>query len=212
VLHRGARRSLDLLITLALSVGVVSLLAPDAAWAQTCNGRAAGAGPGGPGNDVIEGSFLFPDTIDGEGGNDIICGRGGNDTLIGNAGNDLLFGSWGRDEMSLGPASAPGEPEAAYGGSGSDDITGGDGNDQLIGGGGFDELEGGPGEDTIDGGRRGDRIVGGPDNDILRGGSGNDFIDAFTGGGDDTVDGGDGLDRCHISLGDTVTNCELFTK
>ena len=103
--------------------------------APTCNGQTAtiyvnaqGMIVGGPeaklyrgnlngtnGPDVIVGTDKFSDSINGYGGNDIICGGYGNDKISGGAGDDQLFGEAGNDRMN--------------GGSGADNFTGGSGTD-----------------------------------------------------------------------------------
>ncbi|MFM9962802.1 MAG: beta strand repeat-containing protein [Planctomycetaceae bacterium] len=94
-----------------------------------------------------------------------------NDTLLGGDGNDTLIGSIGDDVFN--------------GQTGADSILGGEGNDALAGGAGIDTLDGQAGNDTLDG-QGGD--------DLLLGGDGDDtFVLGALAGGQDSVDGGDGL-------------------
>ncbi len=94
-----------------------------------------------------------------------------NDTLNGGEGNDTLIGSIGNDVFN--------------GQAGADSILGGTGNDALFGGAGIDTLDGQAGDDTLDG-QGGD--------DVLLGGDGDDTFTLGSGaGGQDSVDGGDGL-------------------
>ncbi|PQJ62708.1 Ig-like domain-containing protein [Photobacterium angustum] len=58
------------------------------------------------------------DTLNGNGGNDILLGDGGNDTLNGGDGDDLLLGGYGNDTLS--------------GGDGNDILTGGAGRDLFL--------------------------------------------------------------------------------
>jgi Ca2+-binding RTX toxin-like protein len=54
------------------------------------------ASVGGPGNDVLYGSYDV-ETLSGGAGNDTLDGKAGNDTIIGGLGNDLLYGGAGDD-------------------------------------------------------------------------------------------------------------------
>jgi Ca2+-binding RTX toxin-like protein len=63
----------------------------------------------------------------------VIIGTANADTLVGTTGNDSIYGVGGNDEL--------------YGLSGNDWLDGGDGNDRLTGGPGNDSLEGGTGFD-----------------------------------------------------------------
>jgi Ca2+-binding RTX toxin-like protein len=132
---------------------------------------------GGPNADTLAGGPL----------NDEITGWGGNDLLIGNGGDDRLSGE--------------GEADALYG-----DYNSSDG----IAAGGADELDGGAGNDLLVGGRGNDRLTGGTGNDTLV--SGIAYAGAFTpagiftystnvqiDGGDDTIDGGEGIDHAVLS-------------
>ena len=84
--------------------------------------------------------------------------------------------------------------------SGSE-VHGGDGDDSLTGSG---RLAGGPGADTLTGSPAGDVLLGGTGDDVLRAGAGDDQLigdgdgelkaSPDAGGGDDTIDGGDGQD------------------
>ena len=96
----------------------------------------------------------------------------------------------------------PGTPnnDAIYGLNGADTIAGKDGNDN--------ELSGGRGADTVRGNRGNDYVYGGPGTDAVFGNAGDDYVHGgpgadnpnakagaglFGGGGDDIVDGVDGI-------------------
>ena len=81
---------------------------------------------GGDQNDLIAGSSAGGETLNGNGGKDLLFGNEGTDTLNGGAGDDLLVG-----------------------GDGADTLDGGDGNDTLVGGLGEDTVNGGTGDDHI---------------------------------------------------------------
>ena len=130
---------------------------------------------GGAGNDFL----------DGAGGNDQLYGGADNDTIIGGAGADLLSGDAGNDSVS--------------GGDGNDTVLGGTGTDTLFGDAGNDSLDGGDGNDILDGGLENDTLVGGYGADSILGGAGDDtvydeVIGGVSGGGNDTVNLGDGND------------------
>ena len=108
---------------------------------------------GTAGIDLLKGTDLKLNTIDGGAGADRIWGGIGNDILNGGTGNDIL-----------------------YGGKGSDTLHGGADNDQLYGGEDGDFLYGDEGDDFLRGGTGDDLLDGGADNDILRGDEGNDTL------------------------------------
>lgn len=179
-----------------MSLGLVALVAPARAFAQTtctntnctgyaititcstnpCNGTAA--------TECIKGTSTAQ-TINGNGGNDCIIGGGGNDIITTGSGNDIIFGGAGNDQISSG-----GGDDTITGGNGDDQIFGGDGNDTINGGAGDDVISGGPGNDTINGGNNNDTLTGG--------------------GGTDTINGGAGTDSCSSSASPR-TNCEQAT-
>lgn len=142
-------------------------------------GAAADTVEGDGGNDLIyggtpDGDDGSADYLDGGWGNDTIYGQGGNDTLIGSQGHDRLYGGDGDDSIE--------------GGTEEDSLVGGAGNDTLRGDDGYDTLEGGEGDDLLDGGAHEDTLYGGAGNDTLIGGQGHDRL--FGGDGDDSIDGG----------------------
>ena len=92
------------------------------------------------------------------------------DTLVGSDGDDTLIGDLGNDTIS--------------GGAGNDSVLAGSGNDLVFGGAGADTLDGQNGDDTLDG-------QGGKD--LLIGGNGDDTFVFGPSSGQDSVDGGDGL-------------------
>lgn len=120
--------------------------------------------------------YTGADSLNGSAYGDMMDGRDGNDSLYGLAGNDTIYGHDGND--------------AIFGGDGDRDlIYGGAGNDSLDGGSsGASTIYGDAGNDTIGGGNA--------SNDVLYGGAGNDFIGAGT--GDDTIDGGAGIDTAYF--------------
>ena len=181
----------------------------------------AAGGPGGSGGQGGRGGGARggDDTLEGDGGNDVLYGdagsglydeaRGGNDTLEGGDSSDTLFGDAG---LSL--------FDEARGGN--DRLEGGDGDDTLFGDagsnlfdkarGGNDRLEGGVGHDTLFGdagfGLSGEARGG---NDSLEGGIGDDTLFGDAGdrdnglGGDDRLDGGAGADSVFGDSGnDTI--------
>ena len=96
---------------------------------------------GGAGDDHATGSSgVFGlganETLNGNGGNDVLIGLGGNDTLNGGTGDDILDGGDGNDTLN--------------GGAGTDVISAGAGNDTIIqlSTDGRDLISGGAGTDT----------------------------------------------------------------
>jgi Ca2+-binding RTX toxin-like protein len=73
-------------------------------------------------------------------------------------------------------------------------IQGGSGNDSILSGSGSDTLVGGSGSDNLSGDSDDDTLIGGDGNDTVKGGEGNDFIVGGDGAGDDSYDGGTGID------------------
>ena len=148
-----------------------------------------------------------PDTITGNGEDNVLQGRDGDDTIVGAGGDDTLrgdigFGSFGDDDLN--------------GGGGDDLLFGGPGgNDDFRGSAGFDtvsysELSTGTGTDvtindvandgpagendnvrtdveSVFGGSGVDDITGSPGPDVLLGFAGADILDGA--GGDDLLDG-----------------------
>jgi len=180
--------------------------------------------------DYISGGPLGNEAADT--GNDTLIGGGGNDRIYGWGGNDSLraayegvffgaqlFGGTGNDSIDAGDASY------GYGEAGNDTIIGG-GIDANI----WAQLEGGQGNDVLIATGTGDNyLFGGDDADTITGSAGNNYITDDTGigdaynfdadrmaagagndaiesyGGADTVDGGDGVDRLDLYLGDYTT-------
>lgn len=147
---------------------------------------------GGPGPDIIVGTF-GNDRLSGGGGTDLLIGGPGEDILEGGDGRDLLFG--GGDDNNL-----YGETDSAAGDD-SDLLVGGNDSDCLYGGGGRDLLIARGGDDRLYGQDQIDLLFGGGSNDLLFGGAGEtrtvlalkfDLGNLFFGeGGDDTIVGGD---------------------
>lgn len=109
----------------------------------------------------------------------------GDDKLYGGGGDDKLVGYGGNDTFS--------------GGSGDDECQGDSGDDYIDGGIGHDLLNGNVGDDTIIGSLGGDSIIGGSGDDILYG----DLTGSagMLAGGDDTLEGGVGIDTFVYFIG-----------
>ncbi len=152
---------------------------------------------GQEGNDVIEGGTGADRILAGDGndvvfggsGNDVVFAGSGNDVVHGDEGDDVLFGEDGDDAL-FGDAGN----DAISGDAGDDSISGGDGDDLLLGGDGNDVLQGGTGSDDIIAGLGDDVVIAGAGKDVASGGSGDDIFISLMADGDDTFDGGDGID------------------
>jgi Ca2+-binding RTX toxin-like protein len=170
------------------------------------------------------------DTIYGYDGNDTLRGDAGNDTLNGGAGNDFLYadpnnltpgysnvliGGTGNDLLSSGLGA-----DTLQGNDGADRITDSGGDDIIQGGAGIDLLDysaanssavtvnlatttaqdtGGAGIDTITGV---ENLIGTQFSDTLTGNGGANVIEGWY--GDDTINGGAGIDTASYQLGGAV--------
>ncbi len=109
--------------------------------------------------------------------------------VYGTAGNDTIDGSYAGDNdgdvVDGGDAILPntaGDDDSIEAGAGDDSVLAGAGDDTVLGGDGADTLDGGPGTDNLEGGADADRF-------------------AITGGGTDTVVGGEtGTDADTLDL------------
>ena len=128
---------------------------------------------GNGGDDVIY-ALDNNDTVNGGGGNDTLFGQNGNDTLDGGAGNDVLNGGNNSDTASYASATAGVTVSLAIAGPQN---TVGAGSDTLIS---IENLTGSALADTLTGDGNANVLTGGGGNDILNGGLGTDTA-AFSG-------------------------------
>ncbi|MDC7712061.1 type I secretion C-terminal target domain-containing protein, partial [Vogesella indigofera] len=131
-------------------------------------------------------------TLDAQGGNDMIYGTVGNDTLTGGDGDDFIDGRAGSDTLYGGAGN-----DVLMGGLGSDTLYGGDGNDVLYGGFGNDTLIGGAGSDTFKWSLGDQGLGGGAATDIV---SVNDF----------KTSEGDSLDLRDLLQGENSSNLQQY--
>ena len=167
---------------------------------------------GGIGNDTLDGGD-DADELFGDAGSDSILGGAGADTAYGGADADTLAGGGDDDLLFGGDAGdlvqGDGGDDVLWGDMGADTLEGGAGNDTLIGGdatgfdpaadliyggAGNDLVEAGAGADTVDGGDGNDTIRGEAGADSLSGGADRDLFVMATGGGTDTIAGGEAGD------------------
>jgi Ca2+-binding RTX toxin-like protein len=138
---------------------------------------------GGPGDDLIDGSYAGDHIIGGPGG-DGIDGEFGDDRIAGRGGDDFVRAQAGADRVRLGAGADHVETS-----SGDDVVHGGPGVDNISTGAGEDLAFGDGGDDSIHLLWRGDR--------------------GYGGAGDDALHGGQGDDRCAGGRGaDSATGCE----
>ena len=206
---------LSAILVFQASLAIMVVLAPSAEASSRCFGRRptivgtsrADVLEGTRSKDIISG-LGGKDTIKGLGGNDTICGFNGADTIIGGSGADLLSGDAGNDSVS--------------GGAGAfDNLWGFSGSDVLNGGGGFDWVlyRGAPGPVTLDlsaGSATGEGtdmlsaiegVVGSRFDDVLTGGDANNTFQAED--GNDTIDGGGGVDFASFFLSPAPVTVDL---
>lgn len=145
---------------------------------------------GGAGNDIIDdvsGNLLTGENlVYGGAGLDTVWSGAGNDSVYGDADNDLLYGEAGNDFIYGG-----GDHDKIYGAGDDDMLFGDSGNDTLYGGTENDVLSGGLGNDSLYGGDCADWLSGDAGNDLLYGDLGNDVLFITTGGGTDSLYGGE---------------------
>ncbi|MGB3493251.1 MAG: DUF4394 domain-containing protein [Elainellaceae cyanobacterium] len=154
-LTTGAATSLGIIGDGSLTIqGVTSLFNIEVMGSNSLNGDG--------GNDVLIGG-VDEDALSGGSGNDVLMGGFSGDTLRGNNGDDFLTGDRGNDVLN--------------GGAGNDIAEGGRRKDTLRGRGGDDLLKGGVGKDSIRGNQGADVLLGGRGRDTIIGGGGNDFIE-----------------------------------
>ena len=155
-------------------------------------------------------------TLDGDGGIDIVDYSGASRGVTLNLQSNSVTGPGSTDTLSQ-IESAIGTPynDTLTGGTLANAIAGGDGDDILVGAAGDDALNGGPGRDTADYATATAAVDADLAAGLASGGAGNDSlaeIENLTGGsgndvlmGDDTANtiiGGNGLDRINGSGGD----------
>ena len=131
-------------------------------------------------------------TLDAQGGNDMIYGTVGNDTLTGGDGDDFIDGRAGSDTL--------------YGGAGNDVLMGGLGNDTLYGGDGNDVLYGGFGNDTLIGGAGSDTFKWSLGDQGLGGGAATDIVSV----NDFKTSEGDSLDLRDLLQGENSSNLQQY--
>ena len=171
--------------------------------------------PTNNGNDILIGG-LGDDTIWGDGGDDYIQGGDGGDILLGGAGDDILLDIGGPNNIQGQEGN-----DAISAGGGEALILGGSGNDFILQGPDFAETFGGLDNDFIHAGTESNIVFGNEGNDWLEGGGGNNllvgdngdpFLNSTAGGhdvfisglgdddydsegGDDIMEGADGIQR-----------------
>jgi Ca2+-binding RTX toxin-like protein len=191
---------------------VIDDLSSDSFGSQM-NGGPSGYAPG-DGDDVLIGSPVARDRMQGGDGSDFVFAGGGDDSFVDSHwayfspdtiymgdGDDAVSASHGDDFIDGGAGND------SLGGSGGDDVIhGGTGNDRLDGGTYFlaakDSGNGGPltfvpvesGSDTLYGEEGDDTLYGREGNDWLNGGPGNDSLDGGSGGDVYVFNAGDGID------------------
>jgi Ca2+-binding RTX toxin-like protein len=235
VAREPARRNVGRLARAAPAVLLLLALAPPATAARPrCLGEVATITGSFAGDELTGTSGR--DVIVGLGGNDLIDGVGGNDLLCGGRGNDALFGNAGRDRVDGG-----GGGDQSSGGAGDDAVRGGPGFDYVnyylsptavqvdLAGGtargeGTDGLEG---IESVFGSQHADTITGNDGSNYIQPFGGADTVEGrgaldivFDGvgplasgtDGDDSFDGGEGLDAAAYSASPASVDASLTTE
>ena len=177
------------------------------------------------GDHVVLGGTENDDIIIGGVGDDTLWGDGGNDRLEGGDGGDIILGGDGDDIITDigGVNNLQGQDgnDAISAGGGESLILAGSGKDFVLQGPDFAETFGGQGDDFINAGTESNIVFGGEGNDWLEGGGGNNLLQGDNGdpflnstvgghdvflsglgdddydseGGDDIMEGADGVQR-----------------
>ena len=148
---------------------------------------------GGSGNDTIIGDSA-DNILTGGAGNDTMSGNDGNDTFMATVGdgNDTYNGGCGKRHLrpvrhQRASHRVPGAGTATSTQTGTDTLSG------------IENVIGGSGSDTITGDGADNILIGSAGIDILSGNGGNDTFIATIGDGNDTYNGGGGIDMLDLS-------------
>ena len=149
------------------------------------------------GDDVVDVAPTFPiDTlIRGGTGNDTLFAGAGRDTVATGTGDSVVYPGTGDDVIDCGSGN-----DTVYAGPGNDTIWGGSGNDELHAGGGSNYVDGGSGDSVLLASTGNDTLDAGTGNSTVYGGSGSDVL-IGTGGGYDSLVGGQGDMEFHVAVG-----------
>lgn len=209
-MHRRAVQRLAAIAALAVAVALALPAGPAAAGGPLCFGEVPTI-YGTPGDD------LGPDSIFGTDGPDVIHGLGGDDAIYGLGGKDLICGGDGQDITLNG---GPGNDKIDGGASGRDalsfvdfgppagvvaNLATGTATGVASGKDTFKNVESIQGtfyNDKLTGDGKSNLLVGMDGNDRIFGGGGQDMITGdggLYGPGDDTLDGGRGVDYVSFS-------------
>jgi Ca2+-binding RTX toxin-like protein len=173
---------------------------------------------GGSGNDTLTGD-MNANFLDGADGNDTLIGGGGADTLTGGAGDDILAGGGGQDVIDggegidtnsfegigVGVTANIGAGTASYGMvnetfTNIENLLGSDNDDSLRGDGNVNVIEAGAGDD---------RVIWSGGEDTLDGGEGVDTLDYETSSVGVNINLGAGTATREVGFSVEVTNAEV---
>ena len=160
---------------------------PIATSGDGVGGAGVYTGSGGTSTLDLSGVTISSDSTHVMGLDSRIRGTDADDIITGTDGNDLL------NDFAEGGIDYGGDDEV-YGGAGDDTLIGGLGEDYLQGNTGNDRLYGGADDDTLRGGKNDDYLEGGTGDDTVLGDLGDDTIVWNVGDGNDTIDGGTGVE------------------
>ncbi|MDI1228251.1 MAG: Ig-like domain-containing protein [bacterium] len=118
----------------------------------------------------------------------------GNEVVIADSGGGEVALHFDENGQLLQNGTGTANSDVISGSGGNDTLASLEGNDRVYGFGGDDSIDAGDGDDFVSGGAGNDSLLAAAGNDIVFGDGGNDLIIAGSGAGNDTYDGGEGVD------------------
>jgi len=175
---------------------------------------------GGAGDDKVMGQDGIEDIWGGRGHDEIWGGRGPAEGLHGDSGNDRLYGGPGTEDYLFGGpgddlmdggrgddlAMYPESPRSIEANLGTGNIVG-HGQDQVVS---IETVYGSPFDDVLYGDDEANTLAGGPGDDQVYGLGGDDRLRSGW-GGNDLLDGGEGLDTANYYLSFDPVHADLAT-